>query len=372
MTDIQSFFEELMRDLRDDERHVGNAFLGDPKTADKTAWRVRAIEHGPRGWIMPGNASFNRYVSVAAFKANERGEWMRQRSVFSSTAGLMVDDVGKEIGGSVKVPFAALGAIVPTYIIETSPGNFQFWYMFKERLRDPGAFEWLINNFIKSVCGGVDPGMSGVTRVGRTPDSTNGKPANNGWQVRIAQEKKWARYSPEDLATLWKLGPLYSPYEHVPIKPPEDCSGRTANFELVLEMLQLWGHNKKGKTGLFKGALDADDFNVKGWMEIVCPWIDSHTDGADSGAAIQMPMEGNMMLGGFKCHHGHCFNEKTYKDVLRYVLASLDDETVEKTARTLAQINEGWQNGKFGSFSIRNNARGSGGDAGGGTGGDKF
>ena len=43
-----------------------------------------------------------------------------------------------------------------------------------------------------------------------------------------------------------------------------------------------------------------------GWIEMRCPWVDEHTAGADTGAAIREPAEENGYYGAFRCHHGHC------------------------------------------------------------------
>jgi hypothetical protein len=55
------------------------------------------------------------------------------------------------------------------------------------------------------------------------------------------------------------------------------------------------------------------EFNAGGWREVHCPWIASHTDRADSGAALGIFNEENQWTGAFACHHGHC-REKGIRD----------------------------------------------------------
>ena len=55
-----------------------------------------------------------------------------------------------------------------------------------------------------------------------------------------------------------------------------------------------------------------------GWIEIRCPWVDEHTDRADTGAAIRKPAEENDYYGAFQCHHGHC-KDKTWREQAEWI-----------------------------------------------------
>jgi hypothetical protein len=269
-----------------------------------------------------------------------RGETLRQARQFSAACAFMIDDLGAEVGGSVKVPFSALDRLMPTALVETSPGNFQAWYFFKEPLRSEGTFNKLISEFIKVKCEGTDPGMAGVTRVGRTPDSTNGKPSNKNWKVRLAEWHPELRYTVSQLATRFGLDMRAIPWDKKPRALVGDHSGRIANFETILQLLKIWGLNKRNKTGLTRqGRVDESEFNHSGWMEIVCPWIGDHGGGADSGSAIQMPMPENSFLGGFQCHHGHCI-DRNLGSLMQWVNAQMDEDTIDKTAKLLTKINK--------------------------------
>jgi hypothetical protein len=50
----------------------------------------------------------------------------------------MVDDLG------TKVPWEAIGGFKPTALIETSPDNFQAWYVLDQVCRDRDKFEKLL------------------------------------------------------------------------------------------------------------------------------------------------------------------------------------------------------------------------------------
>ena len=177
MITAKEFVEQLSRGLQTDhERLVANAFIGDPHEVMKQRWRSRGVV--PEGPI-PGSTGHNRYISIAAFRRAEDGTWRRKKELFAAGCALMVDDL------NTKVSWSALNGVEPTALTETSPGNFQAWYFFEEPLRDRAKFDRLIEMFVRNRIGGADPGMKGVTRVGRLPESTNGKPQYAGWEVVI-------------------------------------------------------------------------------------------------------------------------------------------------------------------------------------------
>jgi hypothetical protein len=58
--------------------------------------------------------------------------------------------------------------------------------------------------------------------------------------------------------------------------------------------------------------------DYSGWMQVVCPWTDDHSAGADTGAAVRMPAQENEWCGAFRCHHGHC-EERGWRDLTDYI-----------------------------------------------------
>jgi hypothetical protein len=61
-----------------------------------------------------------------------------------------------------------------------------------------------------------------------------------------------------------------------------------------------------------------DDYEV-GWIDIVCPWTDEHTDGADTGAAVRPPAPENEYTGAFRCHHSHGGRIKRWHDLTDWI-----------------------------------------------------
>ncbi len=121
------FLDCLAHALRPDERFILCAFRGDPNEAPSNAWRPRPWKPGTD---IPFSARNNAYVTVASFGKVADGGFRRRRDSFKAGHALMVDDVG------TKVNIDIVKHVKPTAIVETSPGNEQWWYMLKEPERD--------------------------------------------------------------------------------------------------------------------------------------------------------------------------------------------------------------------------------------------
>jgi hypothetical protein len=56
---------------------------------------------------------------------------------------------------------------------------------------------------------------------------------------------------------------------------------------------------------------------ASGWHDIVCPWVEDHSDGSITGTAVHEPSDANGWAGGFKCHHGHC-EQRSIRNVYHF------------------------------------------------------
>lgn len=302
------FMNALSQNVGDDERFILCGFRGDPNEAARTAWRPRAWRPGGN---LPFNMQDNLYITSGTFGQSFDKTWRRRKEMFKGGHAMMVDDVG------TKVDKKAMRALKPSAIVETSQGNFQYWYFFREPERDVRLYEMLIQSFIVNFIRDVDPGMAGVTRVGRVPGFTNGKPKYDGWVCRLRFLDADRRFTPDELRTAFGLGPV----RHIPQRlVPADAEQRIEAFITVRDWLDD------------NSMIKNDEPDMAGWMEIECPWLDEHTNRANSGAAIREPSPENGFTGAFKCHHGHCMN-KGWRDLTDWI----NERAVEK----LEQVNMG-------------------------------
>ena len=138
------------------------AFWGDPGTADGAAWRAR-----PAGVAVPGmDPSLNNYFALSLFTSPTS----RRNAEFEGLYVLGVDDVGTKVDGE---PIRTrLGD--PTLELETSPGNWQWFYALSAPVMDPDTARKLLRLF------GSD--ARDATRYMRLPVGRNGKPSvPSGW-----------------------------------------------------------------------------------------------------------------------------------------------------------------------------------------------
>ena len=305
MKENEAFLADLARGLASDERLILCGFPGDPYAAGPAAWR-------PRPWKVGAEVPFgpldNAYVTVGAFKRATDGTYRRRTETFTAGLALMVDDVG------TKVDRTFVEAMQPTWKIETSPGNEQWWYFLQEPERDMARFDGLIRAFIHGKLLGADPGMSGVTRVGRLPGHLNGKKAYNGWTTRVT-EANGTRWTPQELLDGFGLQIRGQRVAREKL-PTEEALERNRMFMNVYKWLDQ------------RNMLKRHEPDPSGWTEMTCPWVGDHTGGVDSGAAIREPAPENDYYGAFRCHHGHCVN-KGWSQLTEWV----NEESIEELER---------------------------------------
>lgn len=307
----EHFLTELAREMPADARLILCGFPGDPYEADSTAWRPRPWRPGADN---PFGRADNAYSTVAAFGRAPDNTWRRRTETFRAGLALMVDDVGTPGVGSARVDRERVAHMRPTFRVETSPNNEQWWYMLSEPELDAARFDGLIRAFITGRLLGADPGMSGITRVGRLPGHLNGKKAYKGFRTRVV-EFTAQRWTSDEL--LEGFG-LKIQGRAVPMRrlPTEEALERNRLFAQYYKWLDQ------------RNMLKRHEPDLSGWTPIRCPWTENHTGGVDNGAAIREPHEENNFWGAARCHHGHC-REKTWKDLTDWI----DEQAVEELER---------------------------------------
>lgn len=295
-TDPEIVLETLARGMPEDERLIVCGFRGDPNEAPTNAWKPRPWRPGTE---LPFGSKHNAYVTVASFGRAPDSGFRRRKDTFKAGRALMVDDIG------TKVDAAAMNGIEPTFIIETSPANFQWFLLLKEPERDPERFDAFIRAFIDGRLLGADPGMSGITRVGRLPGFTNGKPQHDGWIARLTHSNPSRRFTLPELLKKFelKLAGVRSPPKFIPNDVSRARIKMFVNVEKFLARRKMFKRNTPDPSG---------------WREIHCPWKDEHTKAADTGAAIREPRPENQFYGAFRCHHGSHI-DKHWKDLTDWI-----------------------------------------------------
>jgi len=284
-----------------DTRPVTVSFAGNPGTVPGKSWAGNRWQLNDEV-TSSHPASSNNYFSLAAFRPNDAGQYRRQKSRFHLLYAVMLDDIGTKVAiERLKLP--------PSWLLETSAGNYQAGYILREPLADGSVADRLMNAVVSA--GLSDPGANGPrARLARLPVAVNGK-HTPPFRCLMAEWSPELRYSVDEIVNGLELD--MAPDKRNARKGVRSQKQTIGNGEeiwiarpdenRVLSAL----HDR----GLYKAPLgDARH-------DITCPWVIEHTGQLDNGTAYFEPNE-NWPIGGFKCLHGHCA-ERHLRDLLGYL-----------------------------------------------------
>lgn len=271
------FLKAIYGDLPDSIRGMIVSSKGNPNKKTKGFWNAEpwtADKQTPK--------NHNNYFTVSTFKPDKNGKHKRQKQLFHSTHAIMLDDIG------TKIPLDRL-TIEPSWIIETSPGNYQFGII----LDEPIADEKVADNLMKSIidAGLCDPGAGGpCARLARLPVAVNGK-HDPEFQCSLTKWQPDMKYSIDEIAKGLSLDTRNTAHKKVKVGHAEQIYIPRPSENPIISVLK--------SRGLYKKEIDESKH------DITCPWVDEHTDSIDGGSAYFIP-DDLYPIGGFKCHHGHC------------------------------------------------------------------
>jgi hypothetical protein len=233
----------------------------------------------------------NQFFTISTFE-DEEGRARRKRNLFLKTHVIVLDDVNDKIhiDTAKRLP-------KPTYILETSPGNEQWGYVLKTPCEDRSRVENLLDGLVANglTQTGKDPGMKGVTRYVRLPESWNTKKnKNNGepFKCNLKSFSMFRKFTLEQLA-----GPFGVNLDEQRYDDSAESASEIPDHPILSTVINI-------KAKLSPGRFD-----------ITCPWVMDHTDQSDTGTAVFTNGDASI---GFKCHHGHC-EERTQLDLLEYI-----------------------------------------------------
>ncbi|MDB3929462.1 RepB family DNA primase [Paracoccaceae bacterium] len=239
----------------------------------------------------------NNYVNCSSFYHGENGSLRALKGQFAACHFLMLDDLG------TKVDLDRFKDFDLSWLIETSPSNYQAGIILSEPITDGPVAERLLNGLIDAkLC---DAGANQpLTRWARLPVAINGKPAHqteNGapFQCRLIDWRPEHRYSPEAIVEglQLKLAPAGRPKK-------TKVSGKSLIIRSADEGVHTPAPTENSVIaalkdhGLYKTPLG------EGKHDITCPWVNEHTDAIDHGTAYFEP-DDQYASGGFKCQHSH-------------------------------------------------------------------
>lgn len=185
---------------------------------------------------------------------------------------MMLDDVG-DPAKTTKTP-----ELPPTWIMETSEGSFQWGYAFSEQ---PSKGEYTAAIKAIAAAGYSDPGATNAVRNFRLPGSINLKPGKGNFAAKLVEFHPEREYTLGQICTALNVSP-----------EPADTTSVGA--------IRLKDTGKdKVLTWLNEQGLVLSNANHEGWLSIICPNKDQHSDG--NPEARYKPLDRS-----FCCYHAHC------------------------------------------------------------------
>jgi hypothetical protein len=182
---------------------------------------------------------------------------------------MMLDDIGTKS----KTP-----PLEPTWIMETSPGSFQWGYAFSDQ---PTKAEFSAAIRAIADAGYTDPGACNPVRNFRLPGSVNLKPDRNHFESRLVEFHPEREYSLPDICAALGVTPVEADSLTLrPIRLADDGA----------DDVMAW---------LSQQGLLLSRPNGEGWAGVICPNSAEHTDGNPEGR--YMPASR-----AYCCLHSHC------------------------------------------------------------------
>jgi hypothetical protein len=196
---------------------------------------------------------------------------------------MMLDDVGTKS----KVP-----PVPPTWVMESSPNDYQYGYAFAEDGVPTGA-QFVQTVKILAELGYTDPGAGGLVRNFRLPGSINLK--RGGFAARLVEFHPDRQFSYLALCDGFGIAPA----------SPDDARASWSPIAALPDdgTDDVWAW-------LLAQGLVASRPNAEGWAAVVCPNAAQHTDGNPEGRYSPANR-------AFCCLHGHCvgLDSRTFLDL---------------------------------------------------------
>lgn len=286
---VRHFIRFLFDGWQWDARNVHlAAFPGSPRDKRTTQW------HGFRLNRLAGELpdDTNNYFCIALLDPSTVGRGDR---LVVGTPVLALDDVGS------KVDADRVRRIMPPphAVVETSPGNYSMFYRLLPGA-SPKAAAWareLLADLKLS-----DPGTLDASRYMRLPCGLNGKDLLHPFKVGLVSYSTRPAYDVDAVIRLLEAHQAIDPLAgttHVMTRDQvERGSGLAPNQARAASMSDPWVKLAE--------ALGMEPVLVRsGVIEAICPFVDEHTGGDETGFAF-VNTDGTC-----KCHHGHCTERRT-------------------------------------------------------------
>lgn len=287
---------------------------------ETAAFDLMATERKPYAWY---------YGTASAIGPDKQGRLYNRQDTFSELHVIILDDIGSKIDPATLPPEFQ----TPSYIIESSPGNFQYGLVLDKPVSDLSHAKALVQAVYTS--GFTDAGGKMPNKLVRLPFGIHGKKGDTlGFQVALRHLSD-RQYSPDEIITLCNPGYTWSQVLENPAVADITLSRRSVGAS-------PW--HKDCTTLTTDGSTDmVAEYFIRNnrviswtdiWLTVQCPWHREHTTGDDTAGYSPLGYgEGKYRnRRGFKCFHEHCkdrtaedlINQLVYEEALPFTLPVFD------------------------------------------------
>jgi hypothetical protein len=222
------------------------------------------------------------YISTALVTHCGLGEVHNRKEDAQALLAVFLDDVGSK---------ADHNALEPTFVLETSPGNFQYWYVFRLPIENVALADRLVRTIYAQEAL-TDPHGKLLTKFGRLPCGWNGKVIDgkvvdapvriSGWSGRL--------FDMEELLQAWNLELAPSRSAPKAVAPYQGAAEEDPLVRAMYECGYAGSNRLESYQGGYKLRLDE------------CVWAHDHMTGGPDGAVLFLDGDGFR----YHCAHGGC------------------------------------------------------------------
>tara|TARA_R110000737_G_scaffold353022_1_gene401794 strand:+ start:468 stop:2945 length:2478 start_codon:yes stop_codon:yes gene_type:complete len=270
-------------------------------------------------WLEKTDTPYSLYFATASCREDPRsGKLYNRQELFKQLHVVVLDDIGTKVSMD-KIP----KDLEPSYIIESSEGNYQYGFVLEEPIADLNHAKALIHLVYGS--GYSDGGGCMPTKIVRLPGGMNGKDGDKKFFEVNLRKTKGPLWTPDKLFTA--LG-IDTTWEAVKADVPS-----VMNKNVGTSAWSPVAAQAKSMNGIIDPVLEwlYDEKYVKSesdnWVTIKCPWETEHSHGDEAGYSPLGRGEGSQKeFRGFNCFHDGCSgakkgaaHKKTIHDLLSFI-----------------------------------------------------
>jgi len=257
-----TFLKDVFHDIPEGARPVVAGFVGDPKNKSESNWSAISVNGS---WPKQLTEDHNLYFGISSISPDKNGNFSNKSSQAAALHVLMIDDVGTGDGAKTD----GEGLLDPSYVVQTSPDNYQYFYLLDAPVTDTLFAQRLCNALARQA--GGDESASNNVRWGRLPGGVNGKTTyrdsdGNPVATSLKEDESWLTYTAQEIIDAFGLD-----MDLIPEHKSDEFQAESFNY---------------------KSPMDLSDRKVIATLKYVDP-DESYNDWLNTGIAIHHQYQGD-------------------------------------------------------------------------------